>query len=300
MLTNLEIDMNDPKNMEFFSKILLFKNNTSQEVLIFPPTLNPTERRIVHGLAHRLGLHHGSRGIGEQRQVHIFRNPPGNNNSPPNPALADAFQGNDGYRRNLNRAATTDFNEARQYESPSFNTLRGQQSVGMLQVETNGFRHDANLRSAKSFHDLRFRGPSPVSAGGYPVPASGSRLTTVNDTEASTKPTITPTTSHGLTNDEGFLINGVNSMNLGAGSSHQTSPPRRGRFPFSSWDDTSFSTTAPIGSNRTVSVNADNQSQERMAIRQPRGPGSERNTGFRRQNGRGSDELRNASSVIAE
>src|SRR5271170_4676644 len=280
--------MNDPKNMEFFSKILVFKNNPQQEVLIFPPTLGPTERRTVHTLAHRQGLNHSSRGVGDQRQVHIFRQPIGPNMSPPNPSMSDAFQGTDGYRRNLNRSATTDFNEARQFDTPPFNTLRGQSSVGFLEVETNGGRHDAVLRSAKSFHDLRYRGPSPVpSSASFPtaLQTNGTRLQALNDTEGSNTPTLTPTASNnaiGLPSDENFLINGMSGLALGNGQGNQTSPQRRGRFPFSNWDEpqSSYQPTAPIGSNRTVSVNADNNSQERIPIRQSRGPAPERGSGF--------------------
>ena len=300
--------MNDPKNIDFFSKMIVFKSNLQQEVLIFPTSLGPTDRRAVHTIAHRLGLNHSSRGTGDQRQVHIFRQAPGGpNTSPPNPSMSEAFQGNDGYRRNLNRAATTDFNEGRQFDAPPFNTLRGQSSVGFLEVETNGIRHDAGLRSAKSFHDLRYRGPSPVPSSGSFTSAlqtNGARMQALNDTEGTNTPTLTPTTSNntmGLPNDENFLINGISGMNIASGQASQTSPQRRGRFPFSTWDEPqSYQATAPIGSNRTVSVNADNNSQERIPIRQSRGPVPERGSGFRRQNGRGSDELRAASSIIAE
>ena len=294
--------MNDPKNMEFYTQIVVFKNNASQEVLIFPPTLSPADRRTVHVLAHRLGLHHSSRGVGDQRQVHIHRQPPGSNSSPPNPSMPDAFQGNDVYGR---KSATNDLVDRRPHDMPPIN-LRGQASVGLLDVDSTSFgRHDANLRNAKSFHELRRWGASPVSSiasfsGGV---ANGTRLQSL-DTEGTNTPALTPTASnnsHGFSNDENFLINSVASMTLTAPPSQQTSPPRRGRFTFASWDDQpTFAATAPIGSNRTVSVNNDNSSQERMPIRQSRGTGAERTTGFRRQNGRGSDELRNAQSVIAE
>lgn len=304
--------MNDPKNMEFYSQILLYKSDPTREVLIFPPSLTPSERRAVHVLAHRLGLHHSSRGVGDQRQVHILRQAPGSGNSPPSASMPDAFQGKDGYHRPLTKATTTDFHELtgkldRQLDAPHYNTLRGQSSVGLLEVNSNanenGFRHDANLRSAKSFHELRHRVPSPVSStASFPTgwQTNGTRLQAFNDTEGTNTPILTPTASssgQGLPNDDGFLINGMNSMNLSANTNKQASP-RRGRLPFSNWDEPQ--NYAPIGSNRTVSVNADNTSQERMQVRQPRGPGAERATGFRRQNTRGSDELRNAQSIIAE
>ena len=297
--------MNDTANMEFYERILMFKNNPAQEVLIFPATLSPAERRAVHVLAHRAGLHHSSRGVGEQRQVHIVRSPNPSNQSPPSATMPDAFQGNEHYPRPFARSSTTELRDGR-YEMPPPN-LRGQASVGLLEVDTNtGFgRADANLRSAKSFHELRRWGTSPVSSiASYTGANAASRLQSLNDTEATSTPALTPTASsnsHGLSNDESFLINGVSSMNMNSTATQQTSPPRRGRFTFATWDDQpTYSAPAPIGSNRTVSVNADNASQERAPVRQPRGAGPDRAPGFRRQNGRGSDELRNAQSVIAE
>jgi hypothetical protein len=69
-----------------------------------------------------------------------------------------------------------------------------------------------------------------------------------------------------------------------------------------SWEqqDNLASTAGPIGSNRSIGIGFDNQSQERLPVRQPRGPAPERGSGFRRQNGhqsRGSDELRTSSGV---
>jgi len=207
----------------------------------------------------------------------------------------------------LSRSATTDFSEGRQSESAAFNTLRGQSSVGLLGVfDPTSHSSAANLRGAKSFADLRSWTPSPVpSNASFPtaLQTNGSRLQQFDGTAASHTPTLTPTASNsglGLGRDEGFLVNGLGGMSLGGGLGNPSSP-RRQRGVFSSWEDSqSYPATAPIGSNRTVSLGPDSSSQDRVPARQPRGPGSERGPGFRRQNGRGSDELRNGPPIIVE
>ena len=307
-LTDKDVDMNDPKTLEFYTEMMLFRRDTSREVLIFPSTLDPPSRRIVHTLAHHMGLQHTSRGTGEQRQVHIFRPAPGTNVSPP--SASGGFVPNDNMRQNLARSSTSDFGEGRGYE-PIFNNniLRGQSSVGLLDVVDSSYGRNAesNLRNAKSFADLRSWSPSPVpSSASFPaaLQANGTRLQAqaqgLNDTGTNT-PTLTPTTSSGggAREEPSFLIstmnNSMNNMSLGNGTGNQTSP-RRQRSLFSagaSWDDSQpYQPTGPIGSKRTVSIGPE---------RQPRGTNVNNGFGFRsRQNGRGSDELRTASSAIAE
>jgi len=296
--------MNDKQTLEYYTQMTVFKLDMSREVLIFPPT-TPQNRKLLHTLAHHMGLMHTSYGDGEQRQVHIKRPGPGSNVSPP--SLAGGFQGNEANRHNLARSSTADFNETRQYEPQSYNTLRGQSSVGLLDVmDPNGFGHAANsnLRNAKSFADLRSWSPSPVpSSASFPaaLQTNGVRLQALNDSASSNTPTITPTASSsgaGLGGEEPFLISGFNTMSLG-NPRNQTSPRRQRSFfaPASPWEDGSYQAAGPIGSKRTVSVGVENPSQP---MRQSRGPTSNNTMGFRRQNGRGSDELRNATSTIAE
>lgn len=130
---------------------------------------------------------------------------------------------------------------------------------------------------------------------------------------ASTTPTLTPTASGqslGQHRDEGLLVNGLGGMSIGSNLGPNGGSPRRLHGMFS-WDQDhqqpnhQQTTTGPIGSNRSFSMNYDDQSRDRgqnLPLRQPRGPGAERGTGFSRgrQNGhqgRGSDELRASSSV---
>lgn len=319
MLPFSEVDLNDSQTLQFYSQLLLFKEDPSREALIFPSTLTPLQRRTVHTLAHNMGLGHASRGTGDQRQVHVFRTAPGStssNVSPPTSSIQPTtIHASDASRRSLNRAATIDFGESRSDGPGAFGTLRGQNSnfLGVLD-SPGGFGNSQNLRAAKSFADLRSYTPSPVlSSASFPatLQSNGTRLQQQYDgatSGASNTPTLTPTpsgSSLGMQRDENLLVNSLGGLSLGTGIGGPTSgSPRRLRGMFS-WEQqdnnqTPSTTAGPIGSNRTIGVGFDNQSQERLPVRQPRGPAPERGSGFRRQNGhqsRGSDELRTNSGV---
>jgi hypothetical protein len=312
LLTNdlADVDMNDPRTLELYSELFMFQRDTSREILIFPPTLDPQERRTVHTLAHNMGLQHGSRGTGEQRQVHIFRVAAGNNVSPP--ALSGAFASNDGLRQTLGRSSTGDIAHDR-YEgvtnyNNSSNVLRGQSSVGLLDVDGGyGRNADNNLRNAKSFADLRTWSPSPgQNAVNFPsaLQDNGARLQrqqqAINDaTNGSSTPSLGQNEHQSRAPaDASFLISGMTNMNISNGTN--TSPRRqRSLFGASDWNDASnYQSAGPIGSKRAVSMGPNQQ--ELGPSRQPRGPASN-TVGFRRLNGRGdSDELRKATSAIAE
>jgi hypothetical protein len=311
LLTALDVDMNDPKTLEFYTEMTLFMGDTTREVLIFPPSLDPNHRRTVHTLAHHMGLMHTSRGTGDQRQVHIHRITGGNNVSPP--ALSGAFGPSEGLRQTLGRSSTADFNDPRGYDGPSFNTLRGQSSVGLLDVmdpTSYGRNADSNLRNAKSFADLRSWSPSPVpSTASFPaaLQTNGARLQqALGDNAGSNTPSLTPTASSnpsaGANRDEPFLISGFSNMSMNSNTGSQTSPRRQRSFfgNGSEWSDgQSYQATAPIGSKRTVSIGPESTAPANNPMRPARGPNTG-TIGFRRQNGRGSDELRAAASAIAE
>jgi hypothetical protein len=301
--------MNDPRTLELYTEMMIFHRDQGREVLIFPATLEPQERRTVHTLAHNMGLAHTSRGTGDQRQVHIYRVAPGTNVSPP--TLSGQFP-SEGLRQQLGRSSTGDVGgEHRSYDMPYGNNgvpLRGQSSVGLLDVDPGyGRNADNNLRNAKSFADLRSWSPSPVpSSASYPavVQTNGTRLQQqqgINDTTGSNTPTLTPTGGPAGGRDEPFLISAMANANLGPSGANNTSP-RRQRSMFNDWPESSntYQGAGPIGSKRTVSMGPDSGSREAMPIRQSRGPSSNNAIGFGRHNGRGSDELRKASSAIAE
>lgn len=311
------VDLNDPQTLSFYSELLLFRDDLSREALIFPSALSPNQRRLVHTLAHHMGLSHISRGNGDQRQVHVVRAPVGSNISPPIPQVS-AIHAGDASRRGLNRAATIDFNEARSAEPGMYNTLRGQQSSGFLGIPDSpgSFGTQPNLRAAKSYADLRSYTPSPVpSSASFPAALQSNIARygpSLPGSAASTTPTLTPTASGsalGQTREEGLLVSGLGNMTLGNSlgpAGPNGGSPRRPR-PIFSWDQDNQqqATTGPIGSNRQFSLNYEDSARnggQTLPLRQPRGPAAERGSGFSRarQSGhqaRGSDEMRPSSGV---
>ncbi|RAH49359.1 putative R3H domain protein [Aspergillus aculeatinus CBS 121060] len=306
----LDVDLNDSTTLSYYSQLLLFKEDTARDSMVFPANLSPIQRRTVHTLAHNMGLGHASRGSGEQRQVQVFKVAPGTNVSPPMSSIPAPVQPVETARRGLNRAATIDFSESRGDGPTPFNTLRGQPSgfLGVLDSPGN-FGNTQNLRAAKSFADLRSYTPSPVpSSASFPaaLQSNGARLQHYDGTASGTSNTPTLTSapsgsSLGMQRDDSLLVNSLSSLSLGTGIGGPNASPRRLRGMFS-WEqpESQPSSAGPIGSNRSIGVGFDGQSQERMPIRQPRGPMPEKGPGFRRPTGhqtRGSDELRTSSGV---
>ncbi|KAK7563296.1 hypothetical protein IWX49DRAFT_509856 [Phyllosticta citricarpa] len=285
-----EVDMNDPQHLQFYSQLLLFKEDPNREVLVFPSTLSPAQRRICHTIAHTMGLSHSSKGVGDSRQVHVYKygDP---NTSPPMPQMAPTSHPLDAQRRGLNRAATTDFSDVR---DGFYGGTLGRQSSGLLGFPDSpggGLTAAPNLRAAKSYADLRSYTPSPVpSTASFPATLSGNinRYQDYGHSSSSTNPSLTPTAM--LSKEDNLLVNGLSNMNLGGGFGQSGSP--RG--------------LRPIGSHRSFSTNYENeQNRDRsqgLPTRQPRGPIPERGSGFSRgrqngHHGRGSDELSSQSGV---
>ncbi|KAF2263931.1 hypothetical protein CC78DRAFT_263563 [Lojkania enalia] len=297
----LEVDLNDPQVLQFYSQLLLFKESADRESMTFPPSLSPSQRRIIHTLSHQLGLAHVSKGQGEQRAVHIFKVHDNPNISPPMPQLP-MNSGTEQPRRGLNRAATTDFSDVR--ASEGFYSTFGRQASGLLGFPDSpgGLSAAPNLRAAKSYADLRSYTPSPApSTASHPTGLGRLGGPTLNEltfggTSTSTNPNGTPTAGSMAHRDEGLLERELGRMQIGASFGQSGSP--RALRQMTSWEN-----PGPIGGHRTFGTNYDDQSRERgLPARQPRGPIPERGTGFGRprQNGhqnRGSDELSSQSNV---
>lgn len=298
-----EMDLNDPQTLEYYNKLLLFKHDPTRDRYPFPATLAPPERRIVHTVAHHLGLAHMSKGESHQRAVHVYKEPGGRRVSPP---MSQASNLRYDERRALNRSATTDFSDVRAGEN-FYNGPRHQASgyLGAYNEPPAGsLGPNSNLRAAKSFADLRSYTPSPVpSTASFPT-ALRNNVASLQDLgregQQANPPTLMTPTPGLHERGENQIINGLGSMNLGGGFGG--SPNRLRGLP--SWDRETPA-PAPIGSNRSVSTNFENGSQSRGAggpERQPRGPLPERGAGFprNRQNGhmaRNSDELSQQSSA---
>ncbi|KAL1304416.1 hypothetical protein AAFC00_003414 [Neodothiora populina] len=299
------VDLNDPESLNVYSKLLLFKEDTAKDLVVFPADLTPPQRRIVHTIAHHMGLMHMSKGTAEQRAVHVFKEQPRQRLSPPMPQI-QAIQA-ESQRRGLNRAATTDFSDVRNQDAFYNPGVRHQNSAYLsgFQESPNTLAAGPNLRAAKSFADLRSYTPSPVpSTASFPATLGNnvSRFAEyARENGSSGTPNMTTPTSGtiGSRGDESILVNGLGNMNLGA-SGFAGSP--RGLRGMMSWDRES--NPGPIGGHRAFSANSSYDDQSRsqgLPSRQPRGPVPERGSGFPRRNGhmnRGSDELSQQSSGV--
>ncbi|KAI9774793.1 MAG: hypothetical protein M1840_000009 [Geoglossum simile] len=291
-----DVDLNDPQTLQFYSQLLLFRDDLAREALIFPSTLSPAQRRIVHTLAHHMALAHVSRGNGEQRQVHVFRAPPtGNSVSPPIPQIPTTVHPGESQRRVLNRAATMDFSDARGSDPGLYSTLRGQSTLLDIPGSPggSGIAAGQNLRAAKSFADLRSYTPSPVpSSASFPA-ALGAGISRYAEyggaSVASTTPSLTPTATPS-NREESMLVNGLGNMTLtsalggslgvGGGMSRDSRDPRTmlsldrdGQHP--------VGTGISSSGSRSFSMGYDDQSRNQAPVRQPRGPAP--GTGFPRR-----------------
>ncbi|OJD30081.1 r3h domain [Diplodia corticola] len=297
-----EVDMNDPQVLQFYSQLLLFKEDPNRDVLVFPSTLTPSQRRVCHTIAHQMGLSHNSKGMGDQRQVHVYKYP-APDTSPPMSQMAPTSHPLDPQRRGLNRAATTDFSDVRE---GFYGGTLGRQSSGLLGFPDSpggGLTAAPNLRAAKSYADLRSYTPSPVpSTASFPATLGGNINRYQDYGTSSTNPSLTPTATSMANRDDSLLVNGLSGMSLGGGFGQGGSP--RGLRGMVSWE--SDRNPGPIGGHRSFSNNFDGeQSRDRsqgLPTRQPRGPIPERGSGFSRgrqngHHGRGSDELSSQSGV---
>ncbi|KAF1915411.1 hypothetical protein BDU57DRAFT_272560 [Ampelomyces quisqualis] len=286
----IDVDLNDPQVLQFYSQLLLFKETPERDSMTFPSTLAPPQRRIIHTLAHQLALAHVSKGTGDQRQVHIFKVHDNQGLSPPMPQMPMSHT--EQPRRGLNRAATTDFSDVR--AEGGFYTAFNRQTSGLLGFPDSpgGLNAVPNLRGAKSYADLRSYTPSPApSTASHPIGRPGGvSLEGLGFNGSSTNPNGTPTAGSMAQRNEEMLEREMSRMQLGSGFGQSSSP--RALRQMTSWEN-----PGPIGGHRSFSNAYDDRPS-----RQPRGPLPERGQGFgrQRQNGhqnRGSDELSSQSNV---
>ncbi|KAK1761546.1 RNA-binding post-transcriptional regulator cip2 [Echria macrotheca] len=219
-----DVDLNNPETLQFYTELTLFRNDPNREIIVFPSTITPQQRRIVHILAHNMGLEHRSVGEGQHRQLHVVKDL-GTTQQPmhiPPGVSADA------HRRGLSRAATIDFAETRTNAPGQYGALGRQGRHGpTLELPDSPDGGLNALRGVKSFADLRSYTPSPsLSASGYPtatihgpnVAQYGeytSGLGGTGQTSALTTPTTPGTTSNNNNNDASLLISDLGSMSLG-------------------------------------------------------------------------------------
>ncbi|KAI5787265.1 hypothetical protein EDC01DRAFT_718000 [Geopyxis carbonaria] len=281
-----DVDLNDPTTLQFYSQLLLFRDDHGREALVFPPALSPQQRRIVHTLAHHMGLAHISRGGGTERQVHVFRSAPANQTpsiSPPHiPTTVHPVENHQ--RRGLARATTMDFTDTRSESAAMYSTI-GRQAGHLLDIPSSPSARESaaqsrqNLRAAKSFADLRSYTPSPVpSSASFPA-ALGNNISRYQDYGAASATSITPSLTPTATGSavspsnhgESLLMNGLAGMSI----------------------------SSSLGGNMGV---GERDRGQVVPQRQPRGPDSDRGAGFaarrgQHQHGRGSGELDVQSGV---
>lgn len=314
----LDIDFNDPIVLSYYSELMLFKNDKAKDSLGFDSSVPPEERRIIHTLAHHMGLDHRSEGNGSQRQVNIYKKPL--NVSPPAPQLPNG-QYADSHRRVLNRAATTDFSEARGSDPGYYSHTLGRQRSDLLDIPGSPGLTGINdrqgaLRAAKSFSELRSFSPSPaLTTASFPQALAQNvsvfREYGMTSGASGTPPNLTPTSAGNPMNgrDDSLLTNSFGNLNISTGYDRQSAPRMNGRLVNQSDRDNQGSAAGPIGSQRPTNGHYDDNSRSGSVIteRQPRGPtgttewGNSTGFGRPRQNGhvnRGSGELDLASLQI--
>ncbi|GAB1313696.1 Peptidyl-prolyl cis-trans isomerase pin4 [Madurella fahalii] len=284
-----DVDLNNPDTLSFYTELTLFRSDPNREIIVFPSTITPQQRRTVHILAHNMGLEHRSVGEGQHRQIHVVKDtgataslhmPPG--------VSADA------HRRGLSRAATIDFAETRTNAPGQYGTLGRQGRHGpTLELPDSPDGGLNALRGVKSFADLRSYTPSPsLSASGYPQGSAvhGPNVAQYGEYSANlggqNSSLTTPTTpGTGSNNDPSMLISDLGSMSLGEPFNGGRLRPRE--------------TPGAIGSQRP---GLNGSSTRSVPERQPHGPSGDWGEGIGfsgrgRTNGhlqRGSDSSDNA------
>ncbi|KFZ20029.1 hypothetical protein V501_00343 [Pseudogymnoascus sp. VKM F-4519 (FW-2642)] len=270
-LTETEIDMNDATTLDYYGRLVVFKDDETRRMFVVEPPVPATYRRVLHELAHKLGLEHESAGTGDMRHVQIFKDKRSNPLS-----MGSGLLYNDTSRRGLARAATMDFNESR---DPLYHTLRNATSALLDVPSSPGTLTGAprSLREAKSFGDLQARTSSPaLSSSSFPANLSHNAARYADYQNAQLPPR------------DDYLPAAFSNLALGY--------ERGGTAP-------RIPTAGAIGSQRSSHGLSTYEDVQRGGAagggaveRQPRGPGSEWGAGFARAraNGhasRGSGEL---------
>jgi hypothetical protein len=296
-----DVDLNDPQTLSFYTELTLFRNDPDREILIFPNSITPIQRRTIHILAHNMGLDHHSAGEGQHRQLHVVKSDTTRGASPTTQAPLHLPPGVplDAHRRGLSRAATIDFAESRMASAGNYHAM-GRQGNPMLELpgSPDAVSGINGLRGVKSFADLRSYTPSPslsVTGYGQANGGDGGHVARFGD-YTQTSSLTTPTTPGGgslaapSANDPTSLLMGMSALGLGGfdGGNSQMRPRE---------------TPGAIGSQRP---GMNGSSRVNVPERQPRGPAPAEweSTGFAgrgRTNGhmqRGSGMLHSSKSLL--
>ena len=215
------VDLNDPDTLHYFMKLLQFKSDDTQEILTFPKTATPDQRRIIHTLAHNLKLHHRSMGDEQHhnRQVSVLKK------APPQQVPIGASYTSEMQKRSLSRATTFNGPMLELPGSPDSATIPN------------------NLRAAKSFADLRYNSPSPSqSSSGFLNPAGNmpivnpshyagytqqSSSSPIEQMLSSTLGGLTLGSYHSASSDQRPTPGAIGSQRPGPSNSGRNVPPER-------------------------------------------------------------------------
>ncbi|VBB83582.1 Putative similar to RNA-binding post-transcriptional regulator cip2 of Schizosaccharomyces pombe [Podospora comata] len=209
-----DVDLNNPDTLQFYTELTLFRNDPNREILVFPSTITPHQRRTVHILAHNMGLEHRSVGEGPQRQLHVLKE------SAPPASLVHNLPGvsADAHRRGLSRAATIDFAETRNSGPGHYATMgRSSRHGPTLELPDSPDGGLNALRGVKSFADLRSYTPSPsLSSTGFPQAGSVAQYGEYSANLAGQNSSLTTPTTPGTNsnNDPSMLIPDLSGMTL--------------------------------------------------------------------------------------
>jgi hypothetical protein len=283
-----DIDFNDTQTLDFFSQLLLFKSDETREIFIFPATIAPPQRRIIHVLAQHLGLVHESVGQGDSRQVHVMKVSRSSQMGRANTAMSSSMEA--GRSRGLNRAATFDFADQNN-RAVSHNYGYGLSRHGPT-LEVPGSPDTPSmptgLRAAKSFTDLRSFSPTTSSqssstyiAGATPAGNhSGNGNITSNANGMGIIGASTPTSA-------GFGGYGpVSPASSSAVTPNLTSTGSVNDL-YSQFGGLNLTTdSGAVRSNPgTIGSQRPSQASRTVPERQPRGPNQETTSSFRRISG---------------
>lgn len=153
-------DLNDGATLDLYVTLRKYKEDASaREYLPFESSKSPEERRLIHTLAHHLGLYHESMGHNENRCTVVWKD----GMTPPSVALnsgpvsiVEQLQ-YPGQNKILARAATIDFGEQRTASQNGYGTI-GRSGNPSLEIPedggVDGLNNANNLRTIRSMADL--------------------------------------------------------------------------------------------------------------------------------------------------
>lgn len=261
-----DVDLNNPETLKFYTELTLFRNDPNREIIIFPASITPQQRRTVHILAHNMGLEHRSVGEGPTRQLHVIKDTATATLASMAPPMhISPGVSADAHRRGLSRAATIDFAESRANAPGQYATLGRQGRHGpTLELPDSPDGGINALRGVKSFADLRSYTPSPsLSASGFPQSSlHSSSIAQYGEYSASlggpNSVMTTPTTPGAASNkDTSLLVSDLGSLSLSEPFNANRLRPRE--------------TPGAIGSQRSP---LNGNSTRSVPERQPHGPSS--------------------------